>query len=283
MKLLRCSIVALFLSTLAVCAQSVLFVGNSFTYVPKSFGAGTVNDLHGKDTGGIPAIFKKLAVESGHAPEVSSELSGGKTLEWHYVNHADKIDQPWDIVVLQEYSTRPLVSPSGKGNGTNREAFRTYAQKLIELVRAQNPDVTVYLYETWARPNMIEKGYFAKLTDMQDELREGYSDAAEDFEVEGWFPVGDAFMEAVSRGVSDDPSTPEVEGPIKLWGHDKYHQNNYGAYLSALVMYRTVFQADPRELSVGEGSVVDELNLDPEVARSLQQVAFDMVPLDGQP
>ncbi|MBC2593394.1 hypothetical protein H5P28_03890 [Ruficoccus amylovorans] len=283
MNTFRFVVLAFLLSALGAWGQSVLFVGNSFTYVPKEYGAGTVTDLHDSNIGGIPAIFKKLAQEGGKDPQVSSELSGGKTLEWHYVNHADKIAQPWDIVVLQEYSTRPLVSPSGGGNGTNVEAFRAYAKKLIDLVREENPEVDIYLYETWARPNLVEKGLFAKLGDMQDELRTAYSGAAEEFEVEGWFPVGDAFMEAVDRGVSDDPSTPESEGPIRLWGHDKYHQNNYGAYLSALVMYRTIYQADPRELPVGEDSAADGLDLKPEIAQALQQVAYDIVPLDGQP
>ena len=280
MKCFRLSILALLLSTLAVCAQSVLFVGNSFTFVPRAYGAGTVTDLHGKNTGGIPAIFKKLAQQAGKDPQVSSELSGGKTLEWHYTNHADKIDQAWDIVVLQEYSSRPLVSPAGGGVSTNRASFLKYAQKLVELVRAQNPDVEVYFYETWARPNLVLKGYFEKITDMQDELRDAYSQATEVNEAAGMFSVGDAFMEAVSRGVSDDPSTPEKEGEICVWGQDKYHQNQYGAYLSALVMVRTIYGIDTRELSVGEGSAAAGLELDPEAAQALQLIAYDMVPVE---
>ncbi len=281
MKSLRYPFLALLLSTLAVCAQSVLFVGNSFTLVPMEYGAGTVNDLHGKDIGGIPAIFKELAKEGGHEPEVSSELSGGKTLEWHYNNQADKIDQPWDIVVLQEYSSRPLTTTVGGASSSNREAFLDYAQKLIELVRQENPDVKVYLYETWARPNLVEKGYFDNLADMQTELREGYQMAAEQNDVTGVVPVGDAFMKAVRNGISDDPSTEEKEGSICLWGGDHYHQNEYGAYLSALVMYAKIYQADPRELPVGEGSAAARLGIDPEVARSLQDLAGDIVSSAG--
>jgi hypothetical protein len=278
MKTFRCAVVALILSTLAACAQSILFVGNSFTFVPKEYGAGTVTDLHGSSIGGIPAIFKELAEDLGENPRVSSELSGGKTLEWHFSNHAAKIARPWDIVVLQEYSTRPLVTPAGGGNGNNRAAFLEYAEKLVELVRAKNPEVKIYFYETWGRPNLVISGAFAKITDMQAELTEAYSEATDRFAAAGMFPVGEAFMEAVAQGVSDDPSTPETEGSICVWGPDKYHQSKYGAYLSALIMIRTIYGADTREISVGEGSAAVGLGLDPEAAQALQRIAYEMVP-----
>ncbi len=203
-------------------------------------------------------------------------ISGGKTLEWHHEKHSDLIAQPWDIVILQEFSTRPLTSSTGNGKGADRQAFYKGIEDILVLVEAENPDVKVYLYETWARPNLVLSGHFPDLEAMQAELREGYSQAATDFALAGWFPVGDGFLAAVNRGISDNPATEVTEGPIDIWGTDKYHQSKYGAYLSALVIYQGVYNADPRELPVGPGSTAAELDIDPEIAEALQTVAYNV-------
>jgi len=50
-------------------AETILFVGNSFTFGALSpvrpYKAQTVTDLNGEGIGGVPALFKAFAVESG--------------------------------------------------------------------------------------------------------------------------------------------------------------------------------------------------------------------------
>ena len=66
--------------------------GNSFTYY---------NDL--------PAMVAEMAASDGRAYEYDSHLEGGWSWEKHAASEVtmDKIrSRQWDVVVLQEYSTR---------------------------------------------------------------------------------------------------------------------------------------------------------------------------------
>jgi hypothetical protein len=106
----------------------VLFVGNSFTYG---------NDL--------PRLVAEMA--SDHDPPVRLEVHtvarDGMTLERHWREGeaarrlaADR----WDIVVLQEQSSRPLIEP---------QLMEEYARRFAELARSRGADVVIF--ETWAR------------------------------------------------------------------------------------------------------------------------------------
>ena len=222
---------------------SVLFVGNSFTQsasnAGQSYNAANVTDANGTGVGGVPGIFKKLATEGGFSNvTVTIETVGGETLAYHRTNKAAIIGgSAWDWVVLQEYSTRPLSSPSGDANGTNILAFRNSVTSIESLALSANGATKVLLYETWARPDKIAAGYFGTLAAMQSELRNSYSTAVADYGLAGWAPVGDAFLEAIRLGYADDPTTSASEGPITLWNGDNYHASAYGSYLGASLFY----------------------------------------------
>ena len=70
------------------CAETILFVGNSFTAgaVPQveRFRPETVTDLNREGVGGIPALFKTFARQSGLAYDVHLETAGGTNLDFHY-------------------------------------------------------------------------------------------------------------------------------------------------------------------------------------------------------
>ena len=74
----------------------ILFVGNSFTF-----------------TANMPRTFEQLVAASGFpVPEVGVRAIGGQTLEGHRrdttVEGAPSIiGEGWDVVILQEFSTRP--------------------------------------------------------------------------------------------------------------------------------------------------------------------------------
>lgn len=252
-------------------AQQVVFVGNSFTFYPGVKGIGKVVDLNGGKGGGVPEIFDVLARAGGHAPEVHMETVGGKNLRFHYLEKDFLLDRAWDAVVLQDYSTGPLI----EGDDTKSyDSFRLYLLRFKTLFTAKNPGVKIWLYETWGRPDLVMKGRFDSIATMQAGLNKGYSEAARDFGFAGYAPVGSAFLAAVRAGLADDPSTPEVEGPLSLWGPDHYHQTQVGTYLSALVFYAGIYGEDPRSLPADNAAAVAS-GLTAEQSRALQALAWE--------
>lgn len=261
-------------SAVALHAQSVLFVGNSFTFVPRDIGVGRAVELNNEPAGGVPALFQALAAAAGQNPEVTMETVGGKTLQFHYETKRDLIDKSWDIVILQDYSTGPLLAADG---GTaSRDSFQAHVPRLKSLFSARNPAVKIWLYETWARPDLVLKGRFATIEEMQAGLRSAYSDAARDNALQGWVPVGDAFLAAVKQGLADNPATPEAEGPLLIWGSDNYHQSALGAYLSAVLFYGRLYDADPRTLPA-DNPAASKISLSPADAAKLHALAWEQL------
>jgi hypothetical protein len=273
---LRLLAVSVLLFTACLQAQNILFVGNSFTFVPRDVGIGTATELNNDKPGGVPALFQTLAVAGGKNPTVTMETVGGKTLQFHYETRKELIDKPWDIVILQEYSTGTL--PGQNGDTKSHDAFRAHVPILRDLFVAQNSKVKIWLYETWARPDVVMKGRYATIEEMQAGLHKAYSEAARDFGLQGWVPVGDSFLAAVHQGLGDNPATPEVEGPLHIWGKDNYHQSAIGAYLSALNFYGRIYDADPRELPA-DNAAAKHLKLSPEDSQKLQTIAWEQLQL----
>lgn len=272
--------ISAFLFTACLQAQNILFVGNSFTFVPSPLDVGTVTDLNAGKPGGVPALFQALSEAGGKKPAVSMETVGGKTLQFHYETKKELINKSWDIVILQDYSTGPL--PEADGGTKSLDSFRAHVPKLKELFTAQNPKVKIWLYETWARPDVVMKGRFATIEDMQAGLRSAYSTAAGNNALQGWVPVGDTFLAAVHQGLADNPATPTVEGPLHIWGKDNYHQSAIGAYLSALLFYGRIYDADPRALP-SDNAAAAHLKLSAEDSQKLQTLAWEQLQPAKQP
>src|ERR1700761_1833401 len=96
-------------------ADTILFVGNSFTFGALSpvwhYRATTVTDLNGEGVGGMPALFKLFTEEAGLDYQVSHVTHPGVGLDWHIANSLPKIDKAWDHVVLQAFSTLDAHNP----------------------------------------------------------------------------------------------------------------------------------------------------------------------------
>lgn len=189
------------------------------------------------------------------------------------------------------------------------DSFQTYAVKLAEYATtgdadgdiASNPNANeatqVYLYETWARPDLVEGAlerstdeetgevttfdvsapeYYLTLEDMTDDLRDAYRGLAEANPIfEGVAPVGEAFMLAVQQGVATrDPyaSDAETDGKVDLWWDDNLHASKYGSYLSSLTLFGTITGVDPRALGADEQAAAD-LGITPAEAAALQDIA----------
>lgn len=203
----------------------VLFVGNSFTF-----------------TANMPRTFERLVEASGFpVPEVGVRAIGGQTLEGHRAD-ADPDGAPalvregWDVVVLQELSTRPTDAIG------DPERFKEDATWFHDLAITAEPEAQVVLYETFARRagHPYYPATFTDPADMQAQLRFHYEDCAD-----GYIPanstvvmerpvivarVGDAWERVLSAGE-----------PPRLHGDDDYHPNDSGAYLTALVFFGTLY------------------------------------------
>ncbi len=247
----------------------ILFVGNSFTYggstTVHGYNAATVTDEAPGESGvgGIPAIFKKFADESGLRYEVHVETVGGKDLEFHYQHARDLVarDQ-WDAVVLQGYSTEPL--PTARGG--KPENFLHFATLLENVVHQAHSTTKIYLYETWAYPF---ETYPEDPADplswrraMSKDLQAGYERA---FSMAGHFeavaPVGDAYLKAA-----------ETKAVINLLDTDHKHPSVEGSYLSALVLFETITGSDVTKLGTVEQTARD-LGIPSGTAVELQTIA----------
>ena len=118
---------------------SVTFVyftnaGNSFTYY---------NDL--------PQMVADIANANGLEYEFESHLEGG----WSWEDHAgsdvtaEKIrSQPWDVVILQDYSTYAAYDAD-----TVCDQSVPYLDTLVSMIHNNNPDTMIQFYLTWGWPH----------------------------------------------------------------------------------------------------------------------------------
>jgi hypothetical protein len=267
-------------------AETILFVGNSFTFGHLSpvqhYRTSTVHDLNGEGIGGVPALFKRFADESGLDYDVSLETHPGIGLDWHWANALSKIDRPWDHVVLQSYSTLDADHPGDPGLLVRDVA------RFAGVLSRRNPKVDIVLDATWSRADLTYatpspwrgKPIFAMADDLSCAYRKA---AAEAPEVKGVVETGEAFNRAIRAGVAESNPydgaaagqiDPKIDPKIDLWAVDDYHASTYGYYLEALMVFGKVTGRDPRPLGPGETAAA-ELGLSPEQAAALQRVAHD--------
>lgn len=276
---MRSSFVALIAGLIpsAASADSVLFVGNSFTFGALSpvehWRADTVTDLNGDGVGGVPALFKRFADESGLHYDVSLETAPGRSLRWHRQNKQRLIDRRWDQVVLQEYS---VLDPDRLGDPAN---LIDASAELASMFRKRNPKVRIALTATWSRPDQTYPpgGHWSgqPIERMALDIRRADDQAARAIEAKV-IPVGQAFNCAIATGIADaNPYDGTEAGKIDLWADDHYHASTAGYYLEALTIFAKITGQDPRRLGAGE-SAARELGLSPGLAARLQRTAFDV-------
>ncbi|MDR6789999.1 hypothetical protein J2Y58_003379 [Sphingomonas sp. BE138] len=263
-------------------AETILFVGNSFTFGANApvrvLNADRVTDLNGERIGGVPGLFKRFADAAGLDWQVSLETSPGKTLGWHLAERRALIDRGWDHVVLQEYSTLDPERP-GDGNATV-----TNAQRLADLFRARNRSVAITLVSTWTRPDLTflpgKRWSGAPVAVMANDLRRAIDRAAARTRADV-APVGQAFTCAIRSGAADaNPYDGTDYTRVPLWSYDNYHASSYGYYLEALVIFARVTGTDPLTLGAAEGAAAD-LGFSNEETVALQQAAHDAIATDG--
>ena len=226
-------------------STSVLFIGNSYTYV---------NDL--------PQTLAGIALSKGDTLVYDSSVPGGYTFQQHsaYAPTLSKINQQaWDYVVLQEQSQLPSFSPAQVAT-----SVLPYARKLDSLILLNDSCTETVFYMTWGRENgdASNCGFYPPVCTyegMQQCLRESYLQMAA-LNHASVSPVGVAWK----RVRTEYPAMP-------LYQADESHPGIYGTYLAACVFYSTLYHKP----SVGAGYVMPGIL--PSDALVLQTIASETV------
>jgi len=133
-------------STGHAAGQSVLFVGNSFTFGSGSavrfYRSDTVADLNNEGIGGVPALFKSFTQQAGLDYDVALETRGGVGIDFHLENKLGVIGRRgWDKVVAHGYSTLDQEKP--------RDPAKLIAtsKQLADFLKDQPPLLFDWLFE----------------------------------------------------------------------------------------------------------------------------------------
>ena len=205
--------------------------------------------------------------------------------------YVDKIEAWAHVGAAESYTESLLFGGSAAAcqsiTGASAGACNTVRNISPANVNAR-PGAEIFLYETWARPDMIAPhGLFYTAAEGLEAMTADFHDAyfgraAANPNIAAVSPVGDAFLRAVQDGVAmRDPYAPEP-GTIDLWHTDFFHPSKYGSYLSALVHFATITGLNPMSLGAGEHAAAD-LGISPDVAAQLQRVARATVMPDATP
>ena len=212
----------LVLPLLTIGQTRVLFLGNSYT---------AVNDL--------PGLFDSISTNAGETVVTGSVTPGGFTFMQHTTNPASlsALNQAWDFVVLQEQSQRPSFSPTQVSN-----EVLPYAAQLDSMAALSDSCTKTVFYMTWGRKNgdaMNCPSYPPVCTfgGMQQRLRDSY------------LLMGNSNQAIIApAGVAWQRSIL-TDSTLNLYDTDGSHPNLNGSYLTACVMYATIFKKDPALLT----------------------------------
>lgn len=268
-------------------AESILFIGNSFTYGEgasvRNFRTDSVTDLRGTNIGGVPALFKAFTVQAGLNYDVFLETQPGSGLDYHFNNQLPLIDRAWDNVVMHGQSNLNFGAPG------NPALISQYTGLLGAVFQARNPDVDVSLTATWSRADLTyvtaSPWLGAPIAQMGIDVHNGYLVAAANNPtvVSRVNPVGLTWNAAFEAGLADtNPYDGITTGQLNLWAADSYHASNYGYYLHALVVFGMETGIDPRTLGGRESAAV-ELGFTASEAFALQSLAYDTITAVPEP
>lgn len=207
----------------AVTSQpKILFVGNSYT---------ELSDF-------VPMV-KKLANASGIYPQTSMLTLPGKDLSCYvYPNRMNAYEifmhnqlikmlrnYKWDYVVLQAKSTESVTDPT---------LFKTSVRMLMPYIKEAGAQTVLYMPWTFKSGNEI---YLSLPVSTPEEVLQNtynmYYDLADTYKV-AVAPTGIAFMRSLY-----------LQPNLDLYMDDDNHANQIGAYLSANIMFATLFDRTP--------------------------------------
>ena len=224
----------------------ILFLGNSYT---------AANNL--------PEKVSLLASSLGDSVYFDSNTPGGYRLMNHATNAVtlSKISQKeWDFVVIQAQSQEPSWPPAQVAT-----EVLPFASILNDSIKSSNTCSETVFYMTWGRKYGDQQNCgswppVCTYLGMQERLMTGYMTMAQENGATV-APVGLAWKTAMDN----DP-----DSLINLYSGDNSHPSLAGTYLTACVMYATMFQKSPVGSEYYAGLPEDNANF-------LQQMATECV------
>jgi hypothetical protein len=229
--------------------------------------------------------------------------------DW-FKNYADKIEDFVHQGLAHSYRERDFFPGATTTDrtaacmaATGASATTCNTLRTIPANTNANAATEMFLYQTWARPNLIDGAlqtttdpltgavtrtgspatatFFDSLETMTEELRGAYDAAAllAAGDGTGGFagvaPVGQAFLRAVTEGLATRnmwAADAATDGLIDLWFDDGTHASTWGSYLSALTLFGTITGVNPFSLGAGE-IAARELGISAADALALQRIA----------
>ena len=206
---------------ITVKALEILFVGNSKTYYP---GKATTDD-------GIPKRVKAIAANRGYSVNYVYAGAGGKTLLYNYNNYKSKIEsKTFDVVIMQEQND---VFTSDKAQ------YKDAVTKIVNLLKKKNKNVKVYIRAMWTTVP-------SKVGNVGPKYNTGKKNTEE---IAAGITNAKVIYDGVAMYAAHGPKNVSTDNLVNLFS-DERHQNKHGAYLSGACIFSTVFNEDPRNISI---------------------------------
>lgn len=205
--------------------ESILFIGNSYTY----------------RNGGIDKHLDYLLAGTEHHNEefIRRAAKGKYHLYTHWNDPETKLllqSKKWDKIVLQEYSSGPLKET---------EEFQKYAKRWAKEIRGINKQAEIFLYSTWNYKNSpgMEDSLYVEYTKVSKQIKASvvpvgmlwkqlrskinlYDGDGAHPNRKGTFVTACLFYERlfkldVRKAKNTDPFLPDSEQrKLKKWAHD---------------------------------------------------------------
>ncbi len=193
----------------------------------------------------IPHVFEQLSASAGYELEVDMVAKDSYALSFHNGLLGDSTalnkinEETWNFVVLQEQSYIPVIQKM-------RNSFTIPAiEQLTTTIKNKNRCARIFLMMTWAKPfggehcvsidsigNYCTSDYL-DFFQMQNSLESVYFQVADQTATE-IAPVGTAWKNALLKRTDSS----------LFWSNSNL-ANESGAYLSACVLFTSIFQQTP--------------------------------------
>ncbi|MFT5355591.1 MAG: hypothetical protein ACI9KE_002810 [Polyangiales bacterium] len=224
-----------------------------------------------------PTMLAQFAEANGLTYSFDAAVGIGANLSWQW-QHPDRAQgenprtalsaQPYDLLVLTE--AVPIANQVQGADSVQN------ALNFMQLAYEQNPDVQVYLYETWEhRENDAWRDSIREVRTFYDQIVDGVNarfDGRDMLIIPGGQAMG-ALVDSIRAG--DVPGVSD-EGALFV---DDIHLTPLGWYFIACVHYATIYQRSPVGVPVETIDRFENPFTAPPAAAAavMQQIAWDVV------
>ena len=194
---------------------SVLFIGNSFTFMNS-----------------MPFMFRDIAESQGKKIFVDTVVEGGKDFDYHA--HSEETyrainSRKWDYVIIQGHSNE-LAQPESIVNKNSLP----FAKQIVDSIRTNSACSQVVLYMTWGYKNGNPKwSAVANYDSMQARITNQYMRFADLLNAR-IAPIGEVWK-TIRKNYTG----------LNLYHPDNIHPSFEGSYLISSTFFTTIFGESP--------------------------------------